>query len=187
MKKTVIATLVGAVIVFVYQSMSWMVLPVHENVFKYSDADVEIQEFLNERLTEHAVYVVPGKPPGMSEAEHQQQMEAHEGKPWAMITYHPSMNMEMSGNMLTGLMFSILSVLIIVWVLTAASSVFSTFASRFFVCVLFGAFLTLNSSLADLNWWDSPWHFVSGNLVDELVTWVLCGLWLGFYLKPTSN
>jgi hypothetical protein len=187
MKKIVIATLVGAVIVFAFQALSWIVTPIHADALRYSDKDMEIRAFLSERLTDHAVYSFPGKPPGMSEEEHQAMMMEHANEPWMTVTYHPSMNMDMSGSMLTGFLYGILSVLIIVWILTAASDVFSSFGSRFFVCVLFGVFLVLNSSLADLNWWSTPWHFVSGELIDGLLTWTLCGLWLGFYLKPSHK
>lgn len=184
MKKIVIAALVGAIIVFVFQTISWMVTPIHADTLRYSDKDAEIHAFLSERLSEAAVYSFPGKPPGMSEEEHQAKMEANADKPWMTVTYHPKMNMDMTGSMLTGFMYSILGVLIIVWILTAASSVFTSFGSRFFVCVLFGVFLVINSSLLDMNWWSTPWHFVSGEVIDALASWSLCGLWLGFYLKP---
>lgn len=184
MKKIVIATLIGALVVFAFQAMSWMVTPIHADTLRYSEHDAEIHAFLSERLKDDAVYSFPGKPPGMSESEHQEQMAAHANEPWMVVTNHTSMDMDMSGNMLTGFLYSVLSVLIIVWILTAGASVFTSFGSRFFICVLFGVFLVLNSSLADMNWWSAPWHFVQGELIDGLVTWSLCGLWLGFYMKP---
>ena len=184
MKKIVIATLVGAVVVFAYQALSWMVTPIHADSFRYSEKDQEVYAFLSERLTDDAVYFFPGKPPGMSEEEHHKEMEAYAGKPWMMVTSHAAMDMDMAGNMLTGFLYSILSVLMIVWILTAASSVFTSFGSRFFVCLLFGIFLVLNSTLADLNWFSTPWHFTQGELIDGVVTWALCGVWLGFYMKP---
>ncbi len=184
MKKIVIATLVGALIVFAYGSISWMVLPVHEGAMKYAESDAEIHAFLSGKLSEKGVYAFPGKPPGMSEAEHQAMLEERAGEPWMLVSYHPSMSTEMAGPMITGLLYSILSVLILVWILTAASGVFSTFGTRLFVCVLFGIFLVLNSTLMDMNWWETPWHFARGEIIDGLATWTLCGIWLGYYLKP---
>ncbi len=73
---------------------------------------------------------------------------------------HSSMYMEMSGNMLTGFLYCIMSVLIIVWILTTASSLFRAFSSRYVVCCLYGVFLALKASLVSLNRWDTPWNFI---------------------------
>ncbi|HET6993716.1 MAG TPA: hypothetical protein VFI06_01980, partial [Chitinophagaceae bacterium] len=39
-------------------------------------------------------------------------------------------------------------------------------------------------------WFDLPWHMIKVDLIDNIVAWTLCGIWLGWWLnrvQPASN
>jgi hypothetical protein len=55
---------------------------------------------------------------------------------------------------------------------------------RFWVVLLIGFIVALNSYMLDWNWMGFPWHFIKRELVDVFVEWALVGLWLGWYFKP---
>ncbi|MEZ5015250.1 MAG: hypothetical protein R2794_13255 [Chitinophagales bacterium] len=101
MKKTLIAVLIGAIILFAYQALSWMVSPVHKNSMKYSANEQSVLESMSGM--QDGMYMMPGRPPGTSESELRDKADEMMGKPWAMVMYHSSMEMNMAKNSLVGL------------------------------------------------------------------------------------
>ncbi|RMD75958.1 MAG: hypothetical protein D6818_00920, partial [Bacteroidetes bacterium] len=89
MKNTLIASLVAALIAFVFQAMSWMVLPIHHNSFKYTPGQDAVIEALQAHLPEDGMYMIPMPDPATTTAEQQAEFnEAMVGKPWAIVNYH---------------------------------------------------------------------------------------------------
>ncbi len=56
MKNVIIGAVVAAIIVFVFQAMSWMVLPIHENTLKYSAEQDAILAGITGNLPDDGVY-----------------------------------------------------------------------------------------------------------------------------------
>ena len=99
MKKWIIGSLVGAIIVFVWQFASWTFLPVHDKSMKYSANQEQIMTTLSANLTEDGMYMMPSAP---TKKEQQDMMKSMEGKPWATVIYHKSMNTDMTMRMIRG-------------------------------------------------------------------------------------
>ena len=59
MKKLLIASSVGAVILFVWSAMAWTMLPLHHHTFMYTPNQDPIMEAINQNLDESGVYAVP--------------------------------------------------------------------------------------------------------------------------------
>ena len=87
MKKTLIATIVGTLILFIYQSMSWMVLPIHKHSFKTTDKQEAILPAISSNLTEDGLYYLPMLPTETPHEEQEKFMNENMGKPSATITY----------------------------------------------------------------------------------------------------
>jgi hypothetical protein len=34
-----------------------------------------------------------------------------------------------------------------------------------------------------MSWWSYPWSWISTQIIDIVVGWGLCSVWLGFYVK----
>ena len=88
MKKWLIGSVVGAIIVFVWQAASWMFLPTHTTTMKYTANQDQILSTLSANLTEDGLYMLPSAP---TKKEQQAMMESSVGKPWASVIYHKSM------------------------------------------------------------------------------------------------
>lgn len=177
MKKQLIAAAVGAVLLFVWQFLTWSVLPTHQSEYGYSANQDKIMEFLNQNLTEEGVYMMPGVPPGASHEEAEAAMKNGEGKPWASIAYHKSMELNMGMNMFRGLAVDVVAVWLLVWLLLQFRSLDMLTALKTSVAVGFIGYLTITYTHSI--WFEER---TVGHLIDAIVSWGLVGAWLGWWL-----
>lgn len=175
MKNQLIAALVGGILLFVWQFLSWSFLGVHNSEMSYTPKQDSILQALSglEELT----YFLPNTPPGTVSADQQAYMEKSLGKPWAILTYHKSMSNNMPMNMARGLAVDFVAVWLLVWL-------FGKMGGLDFGTALLGS-LAVGAIGYMLNPYTmSIWFETSsiGHLIDTVVGWGLVGLWLGWYL-----
>jgi hypothetical protein len=180
MKRAIIAALIGAIILFVYQALSWTVLPVHKDFSRYSKNQDAALSALSANLKRGGVYFLPGLPPGASSKEHEEQTAKMEGKPWAIVEYHPSYHNDMTTSMIKGLLINFFAVLVVA--LTLNYGAFNSFRSRFLVAAGFLVFAIFMSRLTDWNWWQTPVHALTGEIIDMVVMGLLLGVWMGWFM-----
>jgi len=177
MKKQLVGTLVAALILFVWQFLSWSVLPTHKSEFTYTPNQDKIMEVLNQNLSEEGTYMMPGVAPGSSPEQEMAVMESGMGKPWASVSYHKSFSMDMGMNMFRGLVVDLLAAFLLIWLLLKVENLNLSTALQASVAVGVIGYLTipyLNSI-----WFEGN---TLGHLVDAIVPWSLVGLWLGWWL-----
>ena len=177
MRKQIIATVVGALILFIWQFLSWALVGVHQSEFRYTANQDPIMEALNQNLTEEGTYMIPGVPPGSSHEDETALMEAAAGKPWATISYHKSMNTNMGLNMIRAFVIDLVSAWFLIWILMkfANLSVMTSVQASLFVGFI--AYLTIP-------YLNSIWFEGNsiGYVIDAIVQWGLVGLWSGWWL-----
>lgn len=179
MKKLLIGSLVGGILVFVWQTLSWTVLDLHGNEYKKTPNEQAILATLTSQLTEDGQYMVPAVEKSASAEEREKYMKDMEGKPWAVINYHKSWDTDMVSNIIRGLIACIISVFFVCWIL--AKDLNSTFLSTFISSLLIGVTAYLFFPYTGFIWFQAPGAMTF--LVDALVAWGLCGLWLGWWLN----
>jgi hypothetical protein len=183
MKKVIIGSAVAAVIVWIYQAMSWMVLPVHTNTLKYTPQQDAILSAVATNLAEGGVYALPNLPPTATEEEKTAYQQAMVGKPWALVQYSPTgMSGSMAPQMINGLLLNFFAACSIGYLLWAMRERFQSFGARFGLVLAIVAFLVLQAPLMSANWWETPWHYISGEIIDHIVGWGLAGAWLAWWL-----
>ncbi|MFN0156533.1 MAG: hypothetical protein ACKVRP_00510 [Bacteroidota bacterium] len=189
MKTVLIASIVAAIIVFVYQAMSWMVLPIHENTMKYTAQQDAILSTLSENLPEDGVYAIPNVPPGSTQEEHEKFNESMVGKPWALVHYHQTYSDAMAAQMAYGFIINFVAALVLAYVMWSTREKLNGFGGRMALVLAFVAFTLLQSSLLMANWWNTPWHFLSGEITDHILGWLLGGVWLAWFIgkKQTAT
>ncbi len=178
MKKSVLASVIGGLILFIWQTLSNTVLQIHSSTVKYSPKQDSVMDFLNKQFSEDGRYYMPTLTQEASFEDFNKLSKSSEGKPWAIISYHKSRNVNMVLSMLRTLMIDILVVWLLCWVLLK-------FASRkretIFLATLFtGLIVFLNGSYTQYIWYQDEGIWV--HLIDAVVSWGLCGLWLGKWL-----
>ncbi|MDL1893807.1 hypothetical protein FBQ87_13115 [Sphingobacteriales bacterium CHB3] len=182
MKNALIGSLVAAVIIFLYQFLSWTVLGIHDTSLKYTPQQEAIAAALSENLTERGMYAIPNLAPGSSREQHEAFEQSMVGKPWAIVQYDPQYGGMMSSQMVYGFILNLVAAFAIAYVMSAGGEKFASFGSKLMLVVGFIVFLVFQSSLMMANWWETPWHYLSGEITDHVVGWLLGGIWLSWWM-----
>jgi hypothetical protein len=179
MKKIVIASLIGGIIIFIWQTLSWTVLYMHHSGQEYTSKQDSIMAFMNTQFSEDGSYLLPNYPKGTSYEEMQKTMNTRDGKPWMQIQYHKELNVNMGANIAKGLVTDIVIVALLCWILMKMTD--AGFGKIFMACLIVGIIVFLNSPFTIHIWY--PKADLGAHFTDAVVSWGLCGLWLGWYLK----
>ncbi len=182
MQKNLIAAVVGGIIIFIWQFLSWTVLQLHRPAQDYTPNQQEILQYLDGQLQEGG-YLLPNTPPNASSDEMNAAMEEMDGKPWAVIQYHKAMNMSMTSGIVRSLVTDIITVLLLCIVLSGY--VKRRFGNVFMASLLTGIIVFLNIPYTTHIWYET--FDLSAHLIDALASWGLCGLWLGWFYGRTKN
>lgn len=180
MKKAIIASLVGGIIIFIWQTLSWTVLHLHQSAQEYTPKQDSIMAFMNQQFSEDGSYLLPGDPEGTPYAEMEKTMSSREGKPWMQIQYHKELKVNMGMNIIRGLTIDIVIVALLCWILLKMTD--SGFGKIFTACLITGMIVFLNSPYTVHIWY--PKADLMAHFMDALFSWGLCGLWLGWWLRP---
>ncbi len=178
MKKLLIAALVGGIILFFWQFLSWSLLGIHNEMQQYTPKQGEILKALGENLSEDGFYYMPGLPNGSSQAEYEKLMAENKGKPWAQVFYHKAENTNMTANMARGVVVDILAVLLVAWLFSKMSNV--GFQDILLGCLAIGLVSFLTTEYTYSIWFQTK---TMGNLIDAVVSWGLVGAWLAWWLR----
>ncbi len=178
MKKSLIASIVGGLIIFFWQFLSNAALDLHRPASQYTPEQDTIMAFLSTHLKE-GKYFLPNTPDNATSTEKQKLMEDSGGRPWAIIDYKEQMNTNMGMNMIRGLLTDIIMVWLLCWILLKGR--FESFNAILTTSVIIGFMSFLYFPYANFVWYESPGIYA--DLLDYIAGWALCGIWLGYYLK----
>lgn len=155
-----------------------MFLGIHDDSFKYTPAQDSIMSSLDG--LEEGMYFLPFFDKGTTSPEEQQKIhESNTGKPWAIISYHNEMEMDMTKTRLFGLLSDLLVCLIISLMLVNIPA--ATFGMRMFLVMSLAALVMIGGPLYQANWFSTPTHNLSGELLDIMIGYFLAGLWMSWW------
>ncbi len=193
MKKFIIGSLVGTVLIFVWSFASWELLPIHVHSFNYTPKQDSILKVLDASLPTSGAYMLPAADNRKVESVTSDYRNASEknmkdmvGKPGAIIFFNKKTDAMDPMVMVRGILIDLLAVMSAAIILVLAEDKLRTFFMRFWVILLIGFIVALNSYLLDWNWMGFPWPFIKRQLIDVCAEWGLVGLWLAWYLKPAK-
>ncbi len=181
MKRIWIGAIVGGIIIFLWQFLTWGALNLHKAQQQYTPKQDSILAYLNSQFSEDGAYMLPTFAPGISDAEMETQMKAMEGKPWAQVVYHksmPGMN-KMFMNIGRSLLVDIVIAWMLIWVLMKIPS--PSFQTIFLATFAVGLIVFFTMPYTMHIWYgsfDLMIHFL-----DTIITWSLVGAWLGWWLR----
>ncbi len=175
MKKMLIGSIVGGLILLIWQFLSWSLLNVHAAETQYTEKQDQILEALVD--LDEGTYFLPNAPTGTPQDEHQKIMESNLGKPWATVSYHKELKMNMGMNMTRAFVINALSVLLLCWILLKFADL--NFSSALITSLAVGAIGYFTITYLNSIWFEKS---TFGYIVDTAVQWGLVGCWLGWYL-----
>ena len=182
MKKAIIGSIVGAIIIFIWQFLSFGAINFHRPAQDYTDKQETIMNFLNGQGLKEGGYILPSAPATASRDEVDAAMKASDGKPWARIEYHNSApnNMKaMMMNMIRGFLVNVFIVLLFCWLIgKMADPRFGTILASALVVGLIAFF---NEPYTGFIWYKT--FDIWASFFDAIVSWGLTGIWLGWWLR----
>jgi fumarate reductase subunit C len=179
MKKTIVGALVGGIILFLWQFLSWTILDLHRPANEYTPKQDSIMSVLKTNLTADGGYYMPGLPKTATMDDHKKMMQTMDGQPWARVEFHKSWHANMGMNMARGLIVNILIVLLLCYVITKLNN--NSFGRTFIATLGTGIIVFLNSAYTQHIWFES--FDLMAFMTDYLVSWGVCGLWLGWWMN----
>lgn len=181
MKKWLIGSLVGAVLLFVWQFLSWTMFQFHEAEAKYTPAQDSILQYLGNQFNETGTWMLPTVPPGSSQEAAEALGKTMDGKPWATITYRTSYSHDMTSPLIRGFLVDLFLVFCVIYIITRNGT--PTGMRIFAASVALGLVTFLIGPYTAHNWFQTPTEDMHGHLIDALVAWSLVGVWLGWWLN----
>ena len=179
MKKLLIGALVGGLIIFGWQTASWTFLKLHNSELMQAKDQDGIMTYLSSQFSEDGQYQIPRANDNASSKEMEDFQKNLTGKPWAMVSYHKAYTANMVNNIIRGLLVSIISVLFVCWIIAANPN--RTFGGIFISTVLIGIVGYLFIPYSAAIWFETPGTMT--NFLDTLMSWGLCGVWLGWWFS----
>ena len=178
MKNQLVAPLVAAILMFLWQFLSWTMLNVHGKEHQYTDKQDAIMEFLGQQQLPTGSYMMPQPSPESTPEEQQAFYESGMGKPWAMVEYHASTDMSMTMNMIRGFLVDLAAAFLLVWLL-------SNFANLTFGRAILASWAVGAAAYLTIPYLNSIWYERNtvGYIVDVVVQWGMVGVWLGWYMR----
>ena len=182
MKKIIIGALLGTLVYFGFQTLMWMG-GFHRDFYTYAANQDTILTSLSANLPAEGLYMMPMSDPQSPDFKSRQQVLEKKmvGNPWAMVFYHPKMAEFSASALIMGILYAFIAALLTASVLYFGK--FPGFWSRFFVSMAFAVFTIAQGVLSNMNWWSFPWGFVKPQVLDLIIGWGLCSVWLSWFVK----
>jgi hypothetical protein len=182
MKKSLIGAIVGGIIIFIWQFLSWTLVNLHEPSQQYTPKQDAVMAVLSSNLEEGG-YFIPNVPEGTSMEEQEKAMNAMEGKPWATIQYHKSMNTDMTMNMIRCFITNVITVWLLCFILLRLRN--QSFGTIFAASLFTGLIIFLNVPYIYHIWYET--FDLMAHFVDAIVSWGVTGLFLAWWLPRNTK
>ncbi|MFT6811097.1 MAG: hypothetical protein ACJA01_004344 [Saprospiraceae bacterium] len=117
MSKFIIGSLAGALILFIWQFLSFGPLNIHASQMDHLPQQAEILDALAKSEVAPGEYFLPRATLEASMKENEAFQKNYVGKPWATIQYQEALNYKMSSNMIRGFAVDLIAVMLLAWIL----------------------------------------------------------------------
>ena len=177
MKKTLLGSLVGGVILFIWSFLAWVILPLHNSTMHAVTNEDAVANMIAQNAQQKSVYTIPHNPATSDKAAMDAWAERLKRGPNAMIIFDPAgTDPMMPSQMLIGLVLDLLSAFFVIWFLTRSTAAGGSYLARVTYCGMIGIFVSVFVHLMNWNWMGMPGDFTSGLVIDTIVGWILAGL-----------
>lgn len=182
MKKLAVGSILGAIVMFVWQFLSFALLDLHREATQYTPKQAEILNYLGTQLPESGSYYLPNYPDGASSYEMQKALQDAQGKPWAIVSYHKSLESNMAANMIRGVIIDLLMIALLCWIIAKINN--PGFATIVLLSIAIGMIVFFSVPYTNHIWYQS--FDLTAYLIDAIAGWGLVGLTLGLVFRRSK-
>ena len=192
MKRLAIAGLAGAVVLFIWSSISWTLIPWH-TMDKFPGEEGIRQTF---KLTkaQRGVYLIPGEDRSIDksaltgaelDAMKEARKRAEKDGPIALVVYDPKGGSPQGfGTIVIGFFLNFMVATTAAVLLMLAAPALPGLPGRVIFVVLLGVYTAIGTHLMSWNWLNYPLKFSLEMAGDTLLASLLLGVTLGLLVKP---
>lgn len=184
--RLIIAAVLGGLVMFMWSAFSHMTLGLFNTSMKQVPNEAAVMSAMKANITEPGLYFLPGM--DMSKTPTEEEMAAfsakYEAGPTAFLVFQPTGSDIMTPHQLgtefgTNVLASFAAALIL-WLAGVG------FGRGVIISTLVGlaGWLSINASY--WTWYKFPTDFVTAELIDQVVGWLLSGLVIAFILRRRS-
>lgn len=183
--RLVIAAIVGGIVMFVWQAVAHMALPIGEMGMKTATAqETAIAALQSSAVDGGGVYMLPGMSPEQwaDEKARMAFQEQHKASPYAFVVYRPEGNpglVNMVPNLVKQFVSDLIAAFLAAWVLALGAF---GFGKRVLIAGTLGLFAWLTISVPHWNWYQFPAPFTVGALLEQVIGWLLAGVGIAWWL-----
>ena len=184
MKKIIIPSLLAAVVIFVWSSISWMLIGWHMVDIKNLPDESVVQQ-MDATITEPGIYIYPGYPTDESEAGMEAWTNKHLAGPLMFMVYEPNGSDPMpAGMFIKGFLLNFITAFFAAVLLFMTLAQNPSFWRRVTFVVMLAVFAGFMFPFSEWNWWSYPLGYTLVNVADGILTWFFAGMVLAWKIKP---
>jgi hypothetical protein len=172
MKKMLLFSLIGAIIIFAWQFLSYAFPNFHKSASQYTAKQDSILNKLNELGLQEGMYFLGQADPSLSQDEQMKIHESYANKPWAIVNYHKTNSMSMALPMFRSVSIAFVTSMLLFWIFLQQKN--PTLKNRILLSLAIGMISFFFVPYSNFIWYKSPDIFA--HLIDGIVPWTILGL-----------
>lgn len=182
MKHKLLFSLIGAVVIFAWQFLSYAMPNFHKSAAAYTPAQDSILQMCQKQGLTKGMYFLGQPDPSLSMAQQEEEMKKMEGKSWAVINYHETNTMSMGMNMTRGFLVCFVISFLLFWLFLQQKN--PTLTNRLLVSLTVGLIGFFFVPYTNFIWYKAPDIFA--HFADAIVPWALLGF-IGHKMAPKQE
>lgn len=171
MKHKLLFSLIGAIVIFAWQFLSFAMPNFHKSANTYTPLQDSILMSLDKMGLKEGMYLLGQPDPSLSSEEQQAAMKSLDGKPWAVINYQASNSMDMAMPMIRGLLVCFVISFLLFWIFLQQKN--PTLSNRLLLSLAIGMIGFFFTPYTNFIWYKEPDIFAY--LADGIVPWLILG------------
>jgi hypothetical protein len=185
MVRILVASLLAAILLFVWGAVWWMALPFGGWAMRATPNEEAVGAVLKSNLPESGTYFFPFREQGATPEQEKALIERHKQGPLAQITYLKDGVDPMAPQAFAaGFAQMVLSTLLAAILLSLAAPALGSYPRRVGFVLLLALFAVATLILADIIWFHHPWAYPAMRAAFALSSWLLAALVLAAIIRP---
>jgi len=181
MTRTIVTIIIGTLLLFIWNAISWMALPFHSQSLNTIPDGALQNETLQQSMPESGVYHYPGLPEDNSpETIAKIENQLSKGPRITLMVYKNEPTKLFDPSTFVYSLFINLLTTVIAFLLVSRIQT-KSFMSILGASILIGLVSVLVSDVAQMNWFMFTLDYTIANAIDKLVAFALLGLLFGMY------
>ena len=182
------ATFLGAVVVYVYLSLSWMALHLHDASIRHLPQEDAFVQMLSDAKLTPGAYTFPG----MGEHHHdpaalESFVEKHERGPIGVVFVAPGSPVMAPAVLANGFALDLIGAAILAWLMTLAARGGAGFFTRWSIALAGGVLVATQAHISYWNWMAFPLDHTVAMSLDMIVGWGLAGAVQAALVRPRAT